>query len=149
DRIQLTAEIAALKKSSEALEQQADQVTVRQLRLDQLEPQYQGLTRDRDVLQNNVRDFTVKEQESQAADAIARQGNDNISIIERAVVPTQGKSLKMPVVLLAAALGAFTALCVGLLKMFLRPGLATASVAARTLGLPVLAIAGVKSGAWI
>jgi uncharacterized protein involved in exopolysaccharide biosynthesis len=149
DRIQLTAEIAALKKSSEALSQQVDQVTERQLRLAQLEPQYQGLTRDRDVLQNNVRDFTVKEQETQAADAIARQGNDNISIIERAVVPTQGKSLKLPVVILALLLGAFTALCVGLLKMFLRPGLATPAMAARALGLPVLATAGVKSEAWV
>ena len=144
DRIQLTAEIAALRKSSEALAQQVDQVTVRQLRLAQLEPQYQGLTRDRDVLQNNVRDFTVKEQESQAADAIARQGNDNISIIERAVIPTQGKSLKMPVMLLAILFGGFAALCVGLMRMFLRPGLATSAVAGRTLGLPVLATAGVK-----
>jgi len=149
DRIQLTAEIAALRKSSETLAQQVDQVTERQLRLAQLEPQYQGLTRDRDVLQNNVRDFTVKEQESQASDAIARQGNDNISIIERAVVPTQGKSLKLPVLMLAILLGGFTALCVGLARMFLRPGLATPGVAGRTLDLPVLATAGVKSEAWI
>lgn len=149
DRIQLTAEIAALRKSSEALAQQVDQVTERQLRLAQLEPQYQGLTRDRDVLQNNVRDFTVKEQESQASDAIARQGNDNISIIERAVIPTQGRSLKLPVLALAILFGAFTALCVGLLRMVLRPGLATPALAARTLDLPVLATAGVKSEAWI
>ena len=129
----------------QALAQQVDQVTERQLRLAQLEPQYQGLTRDRDVLQNNVRDFTVKEQETQAADAIARQGNDNISIIERAVIPTQGKSLKMPVMLLAILFGGFAALCVGLMRMFLRPGLATSALAGRTLGLPVLATAGVKS----
>jgi uncharacterized protein involved in exopolysaccharide biosynthesis len=149
DRIQLGAEIAALKRSSEALAQQVDQVTERQLRLAQLEPQYQGLTRDRDVLQNNVRDFTVKEQESQASDAIARQGNDNISIIERAVVPTQGKSLKKPVVALAILLGAFTAVCAGLLRMFLRPGMATAAVASHALGLPVLASLGRKSEAWL
>ena len=144
-RSQLTAEIAALKKSSEALAQQVDQVTERQLRLAQLEPQYQGLTRNRDLLQNDVRDFTVKEQETQASDAIARQGNDNISIIEHAVVPTQGKSLKAPVLALAMLLGAFTALCVGLVKVFLRPGLATPSMAARSLGLPVLATASMKS----
>lgn len=149
DRIQLVAEIAALRKSSEALAAQVDQVTERQLRLAQLEPQYQGLTRDRDVLQNNVRDFTVKEQESQATDAIARQGNDNISIIERAVIPTQGKSLKLPVLAMAILLGAFTALCAGLVRMFLRPGLGTAELAARTLDLPVLATAGVKSQAWV
>jgi uncharacterized protein involved in exopolysaccharide biosynthesis len=149
DRIQLTAEIAALQQSSEALAGQVAEVTERQLRLGQLEPQYQDLARDRDVLQGNVRDFTVKEQESQAADAIARQGSDNIAIIERAVTPAQGKSLRRPVLILAVLLGAFTALCVGLLRMFLRPGIPTSSSAGRTLDLPVLAIARVKPESWV
>jgi len=145
DKIQAAAQIAALQQSSEALGAQIDQITERQLRLAQLEPQYQGLTRDRDVLQNNVRDFTVKEQETEAADAIARQGDDNISIVERAVVPTQGKSLKQPVLALSVLLAAFTALCVGLLRVFLRPGIPTAASAARSLDLPVLATAPMKS----
>jgi uncharacterized protein involved in exopolysaccharide biosynthesis len=144
DRIQLTAEVAALQRASETLGHQIDEVTQRQLRFAQLEPQYQGLTRDRDVLQNNVRDFTVKEQETQAADAIARQGDDNISIVQHAVVPTQGKSLKRPVALLSLALALFTALCVGLLRIFLRPGFPTAASACRTLELPLLASAGIK-----
>jgi len=147
DRIQLTAEIAALQQSSTTLADQIDQVTQRQLRLAQLEPQYQGLTRDRDVLQNNVKDFQVKEQETQAADAIAREGNDNISVVERAVVPTAGKSLRRPVLALTLLLAAFTALCVGLLRVFLRPGIPTPESAARTLELPVLATAGFKSAA--
>ena len=80
---------------------QIQQVTDRQLRLGQLEPRYDDLARDRDVLSNNVRDFTVKEQETQAADAIARQSNDNIAIVQRAVTPTQGKSLKKLVAIAA------------------------------------------------
>ncbi len=147
DKIQAAAQISALQQSSEALAAQIEQVTERQLRLAQLEPQYQGLTRDRDVLQSNVRDFTVKEQETEAADAIAKQGDDNISIVERAVVPTQGKSLKRPVLVLAVMLAAFTALCIGLLRVFLRPGIPTPASAARTLDLPVLATARVKSSA--
>jgi len=149
DKIQAAAQIDALKQSSEALGAQIDQVTERQLRLAQLEPQYQGLARDRDVLQNNVRDFTVKEQETEAADAIARQGDDNISIVERAVVPTQGKSLRLPVLVLAVLLAAFTALCVGLLRVFLRPGIPTPASAARTLDLPVLATARTKAPAGV
>ncbi len=39
----------------------------------------------------------------------------------------------------------FTALCAGLLRMFLRPGLPTAQAAARTLDLPVLAAAPLKA----
>ena len=145
DKIQLTAEIAALQQSSQTLGEQIDQVTQRQLRLAQLEPQYEGLTRDRDVLQNNVRDFTVKEQETEAADAIAREGDDNISIVERAVVPTQGKSLKRPIAVLTLILALFTALCVGLLRGFLRPGIPTPASASRTLELPGLATMGLKA----
>ena len=145
DKIQLTAEIAALQQSSSTLADQINQVTQRQLRMAQLEPQYQGLTRDRDVLQSNVKDFQVKEQETQAADAIAREGNDNISVVERAVVPTTGKSLRRPVAALSLVLAAFTALCVGLLRVFLRPGIPTPASAARTLDLPVLATAGLKT----
>jgi uncharacterized protein involved in exopolysaccharide biosynthesis len=145
DRIQLTAEVAALQRSSQTLGDQIAQVTERQLRLDQLEPQYQGLTRDRDVLSNNVRDFTVKEQETQAADSIARQSNDNISVIQRAIPPVQGKSLRKPVALLGLLMAGFTALCVGLLRIFLRSGFPTSGSAGRTLELPVLATVGVKS----
>ena len=147
DRIQLTAEVAALQQSSQTLADQIAQVTDRQLRLDALEPQYQGLARDRDVLSNNVRDFTVKEEQTQASDAMARQSNDNISIVERAVAPAQGKSLKKPVAILALVLAGFTALCVGLLRIFLRSGFPTPASAGRTLELPVLATIGLKTAA--
>jgi uncharacterized protein involved in exopolysaccharide biosynthesis len=145
DRIQLTAEVAALQRSAETLADQIAQVTDRQLRLDALEPQYQGLARDRDVLSTNVHDFTVKEEQTQAADAMARQSNDNISVVERAVTPVAGKSLKRPVALLGLFLGLFAALCVGLLRIFLREGFPTPGSASRTLALPVLASVGLKT----
>jgi uncharacterized protein involved in exopolysaccharide biosynthesis len=145
DKIQLTAEVAALRQSSETLARQIQEVNDRQLRLAQLEPQYEGLARDRDLLQSSVRDFTVKTEASQAAAAIARQGDDNISIVQRATPASQGKSLRRPVMILAILMAAFTAACAGLIRVFLRPGLPTAATAGRTLDLPVLATAGVKS----
>jgi uncharacterized protein involved in exopolysaccharide biosynthesis len=145
DQIQLAGEIGALQSSSEALAGQIAQVTERQLRLARLEPQYQGLARDRDVLSTNVRDFTVKEQASQAAGAIARQSNDNISIVERAVAPTEGTSLKKPVAVLSLLLAAFTALCAGLLSAMLRPGPPSRAATSRMIGLPILATAPLKS----
>lgn len=145
ERIQSQAEVDALQQAVTAVDAQIAQVTQRQLRLAALEPQFQTLARERDVLQNNVRDFAVKEQESQAAEAIAEKSNDNIRVAQRAVVPTQGKSLKKPVFILAVLFAGFTALCVGLLRMFLRPGIPTPSAAARTLELPVLAVARLKA----
>ena len=144
DKIQLTAEVAALKQSQVTLAGQVTQLTERRLRLAALEPRFQELTLDRDVLAANVRDFTVKEEQSRVAQEMAAQTNDNIRIISRAVPPTKGKSLKKPVLAIALLFALFTALCAGLLRMFLRPGLATPQSAARTLDLPVLGVAPLK-----
>lgn len=144
EKIQLTAEVAALRKSQAALADQISQVNARLLRLSALEPEFQALARDRDVLQTNVRDFQVKAEQDQAARQIAGSSNDNIRIVERAQTPVKGASLKKPVLILAFLFAGFTALCAGLLRMFLRPGLPTPASASRTLGLPVLATAGYK-----
>ena len=147
EKLQLTAEVAALRQSVATYTEQSAQVTERRLRLAGLEPQYQALNRDRDVLQNNVRDYSVKAQQSQASLEIAKATNDNIRIVERASPPTQGKSLKKPVLVLAFLFAVFSALCAGLLRMFLRPGLPTPTAAARSLDLPVLGAAPLKQPA--
>jgi polysaccharide biosynthesis protein PslE len=144
DRNQLSAEVAALQQQQAAYAEQAEQVNQRLLRLAALEPQYQELTRDRDVLQTNVRDFVVKEQQDEAARQMAGASTDNIRIMQRAAAPSSGKSLQKPVAVLAFLFAGFAALCVGLLRMFLRPGLQTPSSASRTLDMPVLATAGYK-----
>ncbi|MBS0410836.1 MAG: lipopolysaccharide biosynthesis protein [Proteobacteria bacterium] len=145
EKLQLAAEVNALQQSLATLQQQSEQLTQRRLRLADLEPQFQSLSRDRDVLQSNVKDFQIKEQQSQAARAIASNTNDNIRIIERATPPVQGKSLRMPVIALSLMFAGFSALCAGLLRMFLRPGLPTPASASRTLDLPVLGTAPVKA----
>jgi len=48
--------------------------------------------------------------------------------------------------MLAVLVAGFTALCVGLIRMLLRPGLVTRRVAERAFALPVLASAGFKAG---
>lgn len=143
-RNDLRAEVAALQQSQIAYAQQVTDVNSRLLRLASLEPQFNDLSRDRDVLSTNVRDFTVKEQQDEAQRQMSAESSDNIRIVQRAVAPSTGKSLKKPVLILAVLFAGFTALCVGLVRMFLRPGLQTPESASRTLGMPVLATAGVK-----
>lgn len=145
DRIQTAAEVAALQQSLAAYEVQARKATDQLQRLAALEPEFQALSMDRDVLQTSVRDFTVKERQDEAARQIATESNDNIRIVDRAMPATQGKSLRKLVVAGALLFGLFSALCVGLLRMFLRPGLPTRASAQRTLDLPVLGTAGVKA----
>ncbi|HWU14947.1 MAG TPA: GumC family protein [Caulobacter sp.] len=143
-RNDLTAEVAALQQSLNAYTQQVQDVNQRLLRLAELEPTFNQLSRDRDVLSSNVKDFTVKEQQDQAQRQMSAEGSDNIRIVQRAVAPSTGKSLQKPVLVLAFLFAAFTAACVGLVRMLLRPGLQTPASASRTLGLPVLATANYK-----
>jgi uncharacterized protein involved in exopolysaccharide biosynthesis len=145
EKLQLAAEIAALRESLAALTGQSTQLTERRLRLAGLEPKFDALARDRDVLQTNVRDFTVKEEQSQASQEISERTNDNIRIVERATPPTQGVSLRRPILALAFLFAAFSAVCAGLLRVFLRPGLPAPATAARTLELPVLGMAAMKA----
>jgi uncharacterized protein involved in exopolysaccharide biosynthesis len=144
EKIQLTAEAASLKQRGEALTGQLGQVDARRQKLTQLEPKFLELAQNRDLLQTNIKALAQKEQQDQASNAIARKTNDNIRIVERPVAPTKGKSLKRPLLVLAFMFAGFTALCAGLLRVFLRRGFSTPTSAARTLELPVLATAGYK-----
>lgn len=144
EKIQVTAEVEALKASLAAVTDQINQVTQRQLELSQLEPRYQDLQRERNVLQDNVKQFATREQESLADEAIARSGADNIRIVGRATPPVQGSSKRKLIAAAAVLFAGFTALCFALLKILLRQGLPTADAAGRTLDLPVLATARVK-----
>jgi uncharacterized protein involved in exopolysaccharide biosynthesis len=147
ERMQLAAEIAGLRQTALTLTDEMNQLTDRRLRLAQLEPQYQAMNLDRDALQNNVKDLTAKTEETEASQQIAQATNDNIRIVERATPPATGKSLKRPALVLALLFAAFSAVCVGLLRMFLRPGMPTPASAGRTLDLPVLGAAPLKQPA--
>jgi uncharacterized protein involved in exopolysaccharide biosynthesis len=141
---QLRAEAASLRSRKAVLAAELAQVSARRQRLAELEPEYQNLVQQRDILSTNVRNFTTREQESQAQQAIAQQGDSNVRVVERAFVPTIGSSLKLPLMILAVVFALFTALCIGLLRGFTRRGYPTAAAAQRSLDLPVLATAPFK-----
>ena len=145
ERNQLQAEAASLRARKAALTAELAQVTARRQKLNDLQPQYDDLLRQRELLSANVRSFLQRQQESQAQQSIAAsQGDGNVRVIERALPPTTGSSLRKPVLALALAFAAFTALCAGLLRAFLRRGIPTVGFAERSLGLPVLAAPGFK-----
>jgi uncharacterized protein involved in exopolysaccharide biosynthesis len=145
EKIQLTAEVAALRRSQIALVGQIEQLTQRRLKFASLEPEFQELSLDRDVLQANVRDFTVKQEQNRASQEIAARTNDNIRVVGRATPPLKGKSLRKPAGILVLLFAGFTAACVGLVRAFLRPGIGTPGSAERTYDLPVLATAPLKA----
>ncbi len=145
ERNQLQAEAVSLGDRRGALAGELAQVAERRRKLAALEPQYDDLVRQRDVLATNVKNFEAREQESQAQQAIAQKADDNVRVVERAFPPVSGVSLKRPAMILALLFAAFSALCAGLVRAFLRPGYPTAASAERTLELPVLATARFKA----
>ena len=66
---------------------------------------------------------------------------DGYPVIAAANPPDRPSSLRKPVLILAFLFAAFTALCAGLLRVFLGRRFVTAGSASRTLDLPVLAVA--------
>lgn len=141
DKNQVQATAASLRARKAAVASELAQVSARRARLAAIEPEYLDLARQRDVLTANVRSFTQREQESQAAAAVAQKANDNVRVVERAYVPTKGTSLKRPVLILAVLFAGFSALCAGLLQLFLGRGYPSGAAAERELGMPMLASA--------
>jgi uncharacterized protein involved in exopolysaccharide biosynthesis len=149
ERDQLSAEAASLHSRKASLGSELAQVSARRQKLNLLQPQYDELVRERDALASNVKAFTQREQEDQAQQSITQQqGDGNVRVVQRAIIPAVGTSLKKPVLLIALAFAAFTALCVGLLAALTRRGVPTAAFAERALGLPVLAAPQHKAAAF-
>lgn len=143
EQIQLNAEGASLRDRQAALADQLAQIGARRQKLNEIEPQYLTLTQNRNLLQDDIKGLIQKKQEAQAQ-GVAGRGFGTVRVVERPTPPSAGKSLKKPVLLLAFVFAAFTALCVGLARLFTRKGFPTAASASRTLDLPVLASAGYK-----
>jgi len=144
-RITAAAERDALAARLAALQRQLDELLQRQARLSGIESRNATLLSNRDVLTANIRDFQQRETQTRADNGLVAAGADNVRVIERAAPPARGKSLKVPLLALVILFAGFTALCVGLLRIFLRRGFVTPTSAGRTLQMPVLAVAPMKT----
>ena len=143
-RINAQAERDALAARLAVLDRQVTDLRQRQARLTELESRNATLSGNREVLSASIREFQLRETQSRADNELVKAGADNVTVIERAQPPSKGKSLKLPLLIGAFLFAGFTALCVGLLRVFLRRGFAMPTTASRTLQLPVLAVAPMK-----
>jgi uncharacterized protein involved in exopolysaccharide biosynthesis len=144
-RITAAADRDGLAGRLAAAESQLVQLRARQAELTRLESANANLAGNREVLTTLVRDFQQRESAARADSALVAAGADNVNVIERAEAPTRGTSLKAPLLALVFLFAAFTALCVGLLRVFTRRGYTTPASAGRTLDMPVLAVAPMKT----
>lgn len=134
------AEARAQRSRETELTSQREALRARLRRLQELEPQYRQLARSRTILEQNAQNFAARAEESRAYDQLLGRSTDNISIVERAVPPAQGKSLRAPIALAGLLLAGVIALAAGLARGLMRRNFPTPQSAARTLGAPVLAV---------
>ncbi len=144
-RFNLEADMASQQGRIAKGQDQAGQVTRRMQALLGVEAQYNNLSAERDALQKNIATFTQRIQENQAQQQMTKGAADAVRVVEKASLPDKPKSLKKVVLILAVLFAGFTALCAGLLRVFMRRGFASAAMASRALDLPVLAQAPVKT----
>jgi uncharacterized protein involved in exopolysaccharide biosynthesis len=143
-RINAQAERDALAARLSVLDRQVVDLRERQARLTELESRNATLAGNREVLSASIREFQLRETQSRADNELVKAGADNVTVIERAQPPSRGKSMKALLLIAVFLFAGFTALCVGLFRVFMRKGFAMPSTASRTLQLPVLAVAPMK-----
>jgi uncharacterized protein involved in exopolysaccharide biosynthesis len=140
ERARNLADVQALEQREAVLDAQVAQLQSRAVQLSQSRPEYEDLLRRKAILEEQVRQFSNREASARAQNELSRTSNDNIRVIERAIVPTRGKSLKRYVGLGAILFAGLTALMAGLVRAFSRSSFPTPASVGRTLGLPVLAM---------
>lgn len=134
------AEARALRGREQALTQQRQQVRDRLRQMQTLEPEFRRLQRERTILETNVQNFATRAEDARARSQMLGRATDNISPVEQAATPTQGKSLRWPIMLLTILIAGIVALAAGLSRGLMRRGFPTPSCAARALDTPVLAV---------
>ena len=136
----MEAEARAQRGRESALAQQRTDVRERLRRMQTLEPAFRQLQRDRSVVETSAQNFAVRAEEARTRSQMLGRSTDNISPLERATPPTQGKSLRWPIMIVTLIIAGIIALAAGLSRGLMRRGFPTPTSAARTLNSPVLAV---------
>ncbi|MET0182467.1 MAG: Wzz/FepE/Etk N-terminal domain-containing protein [Caulobacterales bacterium] len=136
----MEAEARAQRSREDELTSQKTALLTRLRSLQELEPNYRRLARARTVLQDNAQSLTARAEQSRAVDQLLGRSTDNISVIERAVPPVQGKSLRTPIALSGLLLALLAAFAAAIGRGVMRRAFPTPQSAARTLNAPVLAV---------
>lgn len=132
------AEVESLGSQLAELERQLRAVQDKLNRFTVLEPEWNELQRNRDLIEASVRSVAEREQRENTVAGLTAQEADSVKVTEPATVPIKGSSLKVPLAILSLLFAGFTALLAGLLRAFTRKGFSTRNSLQQTLGIPVL-----------
>ena len=132
------AEVESLDRQRIELERQLNAVEDKINRFTALEPEWNELQRNRDLIEGSVRAVADREQREGTGAGLTTEEADSVKVTEPATIPIKGKSMKFLVAVLSLLFAGFTALLVGLIRAFTRRGFSTSHSLQQTLGMPVL-----------
>ncbi len=136
----MEAEARAQRGRETTLTQQRTAVRERLRAMQVLEPRFRQLLRERSILETNAQNFASRAEEARARSQMLSRATDNISPLEQASVPTQGKSLRWPIMIVTLLIAGVIAFAAGLSRGLMRRSFPTPSSAARALDTPMLAV---------
>ncbi|MBC7768562.1 MAG: lipopolysaccharide biosynthesis protein [Phycisphaerales bacterium] len=136
----IEAEARAQRGREQALTRQRQDVRDRLRAMQALEPQFRQLQRERAILEASVQNFATRAEDARARSQMLGRATDNISSVQRAEAPSQGKSLRWPIMIVTLLIAFIVALAAGLSRGLMRRSFPTPSSAARALEAPVLAV---------
>ncbi|HSQ01049.1 MAG TPA: GumC family protein [Candidatus Dormibacteraeota bacterium] len=137
---QARARVAALQARIAALHQQLDESQQQLTHLESIASEQDKLEQEVSAAKASLATYTKKEEEARFSNALDESRIVNISVVDRAAVPTTPEPSKRS---LTIALGAIVSMAAGLGLAFVRdrldPSVKSASEARRLTGIPVLA----------
>lgn len=136
----MEAEARAQRGRAAALMQQRTEVRERLRALQALEPRFRELQRERSILETSAQNFASRAEEARTRSQMLGRATDNISPLEQAAAPVQGKSMRWPIMIVTLLIAGIVAIGAGLSRALMRRSFPTPSSAARALETPVLAV---------
>ena len=145
ERLGAMSESTTLEASGHVIALQIEDVEKKIQRLDELNKELIVLERQRVADEQNYKSYLSRVEEAKVSEEMDRLNMANISVIQRAEVPTQpaGRSPKI-LLILGAILGALAGTGFGLLLEYFQGAYTRPDQAARDLNLPILASFGQK-----
>ncbi len=136
----MEAEARAQRGRAAALTQQREEVRTRLRSMQALEPEFRRLLRERTILETSAQNFATRAENARTRSQMLGRATDNITPVERAAVPSQGKSLRWPIMIVTLLIAAVVSIAAGLSRALMRRSFPTPSSASRALETPVLAV---------
>lgn len=117
----------SLREKEFVLQRQLDAADGKVRRLQDISPVYAGLLRDRETLDERLKNYTAKEQEALVNQEQAESASENVQVIAWATRPRKGSNMRLIMFVLVAAGWGFTLFILAMMKVFLDPKLYASS----------------------